>query len=100
MCRQKRSHMNPRSFFVVAIFLGLLSGLAVAQVTTGTITGFITDPTNAAVPGATIVATQAQTGIRAQTSTSSAGNYVLPNLAVGAYDLTVTISGFKTWTQT
>lgn len=92
--------MNFRSSCILLILFGLMSQLAVAQVTTGTITGFVNDPAVAAVPGATVVATQAQTGVRAQTSTSSAGNYVLLNLAVGTYQLSVTAPGFKTWIRT
>jgi hypothetical protein len=81
------------------IVLGLLIAPATAQVT-GTITGFVTDPSGAAVPGATVVATHEQTGVRAQTSTSSAGNYVILNLGVGTYQLSVTSPGFKNWTRT
>src|ERR1035437_1207250 len=92
--------MNFRSSCILLILFGLMSQLAVAQVTTGTITGFVNDPAVAAVPGATVVATQAQTGVRAQTSTSSAGNYVLLNLAVGTCQLSVTAPGFKTWIRT
>src|ERR1700692_3117316 len=92
--------MNFRRSFILLTLVGLMSQLALAQVTTGTITGFVNDPANAAVPGATVVATQLQTGIRGQTLTSSAGNYVIVNLAVGPYQLSVTAPGFKTWTRT
>src|ERR1039458_3645595 len=91
--------MNLRNFGILLILFSLISQLAVAQVTTGTITGFVNDPAPAAVPGATVVATQLQTGVRAQTSTSSAGNYVLLNLAVGTYQLSISAPGFKTWTR-
>jgi hypothetical protein len=92
--------MNFRRSFVLLILVGLMSQLALAQVTTGTITGFVNDPASAAVPGATVVATQLETGVRGQTLTSSAGNYVILNLAVGPYQLSVTAPGFKTWTRT
>jgi Carboxypeptidase regulatory-like domain len=79
--------MNLRSSCILSILFGLITHLAVAQVTTGTITGFVNDSARAAVPGATVVATQLETGVRAQTSTSSAGIYVILDLAVGTYQL-------------
>ncbi len=99
-CRKETEHMNPRSFCIVAISLGLLSDLAAAQLTTGTITGFVKDPSGLAMPGVTVAAVQVETGVRAETSTSSAGNYVIPNLPVGTYNLSVNATGFKNWTQT
>jgi hypothetical protein len=91
--------MKIRSLAILFVFLGFMSRSAVSQVTTGTITGFVNDSTGAAVPNATVVATEVQTGFRAQTSASSAGNYVIPNLLVGTYDLSVTVQGFKSWTR-
>ena len=92
--------MNFRNSCILLILFCLMGQLAVAQLTTGTITGFVNDPSPAAVSGATVVATQLETGVRAQTSTSSVGNYVILNLSVGTYKLSITAPGFKTWTRT
>src|SRR5882762_6231520 len=75
------------------------SGLAVAQLIMGSLTGIVTDPAGAAVPSATISAKNIATGIVAQTRSSATGNYVIPNLSPGTYQLEVTSAGFKTWVR-
>lgn len=65
----------------------------------GTITGLVTDASGAVVPAATVVATNVATGVKAQTTTSSTGNYVIPNLQVGRYELSVSVAGFKSWSR-
>lgn len=68
-----------------------------AQTTMGTITGLVTDSTHAVVPDATVIARNMATGAEARTVTSSSGNYVIPNLPVGPYEVTVSQPGFKSW---
>src|ERR1022692_3956602 len=64
------------------------------------IRGAIQDSSGASIPGAEIKATQTETGaIRAVTS-DAAGNYVLPNLPIGPYQLAVTKEGFSRYVQT
>jgi hypothetical protein len=70
-----------------------------AQTTMGTITGLVTDSTQAVIPGVTVVAKNVATGAEARTITSASGNYVIPNLPVGRYEVTITQSGFKTWSR-
>jgi hypothetical protein len=65
----------------------------------GTITGIVTDSSGAVVPGATVIARNAATGVEARTVSSSTGNYVIPNLQVGTYELGVSVPGFKSWTR-
>ena len=65
----------------------------------GTITGLVTDSSGAVIPNAVVVATNTATGGKAQTLTSSTGNYVIPGLQVGSYDVSVAVSGFKTWSR-
>lgn len=67
---------------------------------TGTITGTITDPTGASVPGATVQAKNVETGVVYSGATTAAGNYTIPNLPVGTYEVTAMVSGFKTYTHT
>src|SRR5256885_1795958 len=68
-----------------------------AQSTFATITGLVTDSSGAVVPNAVVAAVNTATGVRAQTVGSSTGNYVIPNLQVGTYDVTVSVTGFKTF---
>jgi len=52
------------------------------------------------VVGATVTATNTQTGVRAVGQTDRSGFYSFPDLAVGTYDLEVEQKGFKTFRQT
>jgi hypothetical protein len=63
--------------------------------TSGQISGSVTDSNGAAVPGATVTVTKAATGETRSVTTSTDGNYVVANLSIGTYMLTVKQSGFK-----
>jgi hypothetical protein len=60
-----------------------------------TLSGVVTDPTGAGVAGARIVASETRTGVKAQTVSDSTGQYTLPFLAPGHYDLSAAAQGFK-----
>jgi len=82
----------------------LLAALAapltlIAQASLGTITGLISDTTGAVVPGAKVSARNTATGVQTGTVSSSTGNYTIPNLPVGPYELSVTVAGFKSWSR-
>jgi hypothetical protein len=66
-----------------------------AQTNTQQITGTVTDTTGAVVASATVTATNEGTGVKQTVKTSSDGNYVLPNLDVGIFTVTVEAQGFK-----
>ena len=86
-------------FFVTSITLllsGLLATPVFAQQTTGTITGRITDPQRAAVPGVTVTATNTATGFTRTVVTDTEGTYRLAALPVGLYDMTAELTGFQT----
>jgi hypothetical protein len=72
-----------------------LMGAAFAQSDRGTLTGTVTDPANAVVPGAKVSARNTETGALFETVTTPTGNYTLPSLPVGLYDLTVVVPGFS-----
>ena len=81
-----------------AIFavLSLATTLAFSQVPTGSLNGRVTDPKGAVVTGAHVVAINKAQGEQHATSTNGSGLYVLPNLPVGAYDLSIQAQGFAT----
>ena len=60
-----------------ASFVFALSSIAPAQTTLGTITGWVTDPSGAAIAGAAVAATNTGTGLAYRTVSNDAGNYVL-----------------------
>lgn len=80
-------------------FLLFISSLVFGQVGNGTITGTITDPTGAVVPGAAVEAKNAETGVVYTSVSTNTGNYAITNLPVGAYDVTVKSQGFKLYTH-
>ena len=67
---------------------------ALAQQTTGNITGRILDDQGAAVPGATVTATHTATGFVRTDVSDAEGVYRLNALPVGAYDLVAELQGF------
>src|SRR5712692_3145667 len=79
----------------VLLFL-VLSTMLWGQADRGTVTGLITDATGAAVPGATITMKNTATNVESATTTDASGNYTLPNLTVGLYQMTVAAPGFRT----
>ena len=79
------------------LWAALMTACLSAQSTLGTITGVVTDKSGSVIPSAVVVATNTATGVRAQTVTSGTGNYVIPNLQVGRYDISVAVTGFKSF---
>ncbi len=72
---------------------------AEAQVLYGSIVGNVVDPTNAAVPDATVTVTHLETGVSRSATTGATGAYSFPTLPSGSYDLRITKDGFQTYTQ-
>jgi hypothetical protein len=75
------------------LFWLFLASLAFAQSDRGTITGSISDPTNAVIPGASIVATNGETGTKYETISTETGNYTLTQVPPGVYELSVELPG-------
>src|SRR5579871_1858798 len=77
------------------LVLSLLPVLASAQqALTGTITGTVTDPTEAAIPAAQVTARNVETGLERTTSSGELGLYTLTLLPVGDYEITAKKQGF------
>jgi hypothetical protein len=83
------------------ILFGVGSSNAFGQATaSSTIQGTITDPSNAVVTGAQVVAQSKATAFTRTTSTNDVGFYEFQLLPVGTYTITVTKAGFATFSQT
>ncbi|MGH9359841.1 MAG: carboxypeptidase regulatory-like domain-containing protein, partial [Terriglobia bacterium] len=67
-----------------------------SQVTGGMLSGTVTDPSGAVVPGAKIIVTNTATGVSRKATTNSAGLYTAPNLQPGSYQITASATGFAT----
>jgi hypothetical protein len=66
-----------------------------AQVTSGTIFGRVKDPTGAYVPNATITVKSPEIGDARVVTSNDTGDFVVPNMPPGTYDITVEAKGFK-----
>lgn len=63
--------------------------------TTGMISGMVTDPSGAAVPGASVEVRDDRTGIVLTQQSNAAGQFVFPNAPPGDYQVKVTAPGFR-----
>src|SRR5437773_4485054 len=88
--------VRQRTFLVLfAAFLFLAaSGVAWSQSVQGVITGTITDPTGAVVPGATVTITNVGTNISQSTTTGGDGSYRFSLVPPGAYTIEVKAANF------
>src|SRR5262245_46721942 len=83
---------------IAALALGLLILVprADAQVRiTGGISGTVTDPSDAVIPGATVQVTDEGTGITRDALTNNAGAFQFPDLHSGRYTVKVSLQGFQ-----
>ncbi|MBZ5562800.1 MAG: carboxypeptidase regulatory-like domain-containing protein [Acidobacteriia bacterium] len=85
---------------VVICLLGCVPISAWAQVTSGSLTGVVTDPTSAVVPAANVVLTDTNKGYDYTGTTDATGRYLITNLPSGTYKMAVNAPGFKSFTQT
>lgn len=85
---------------VLVVCLSLASaGSLYAQSGTATITGSVTDPSGAALPGVRIVARDAATGFERQTRTNQDGAYSLPGLRPATYDVVAELARFRAYSR-
>jgi hypothetical protein len=83
---------------VVLLLAVLVSGVAWAQTSQGTLVGSVTDPTGAVVPKSEVAAVSPQYGQPHETHSDSVGTYRLEGLQPGSYTITFTAPGFETLT--
>ncbi len=76
-----------------------LASLSAAQVSTSSITGTVVDNQGLVVVGAKVVGKNEATGVTYETITTSSGDYTLSSLPPGQYTITVTQSGFRTFSS-
>ena len=80
---------------LTAVVLGIVGFVALSfgQATDGIIVGNVVDPAGAAIPNASVTATNKATGVRYSASTNVSGDYRINNVPVGTYDIDTTASG-------
>jgi len=90
--------VSPIRQVAIVFFAGALS-LANAQVSTGTITGTVTDSSGAAIPNVKVTVIQTDTNFQSNALTNSEGFYRVPSLQPGTYRITFEAAGFKRFLQ-
>jgi hypothetical protein len=86
--------MNAIKIFFLAALI-LTASLAIAQ--TGSILGTVTDKSGAVIQDAQVTVRNLATGATRTITSSGTGSFNLTSLPVGAYDITITKTGFKTF---
>jgi hypothetical protein len=90
--------------FLLLALLGVLlfacSQRGFGQDTNASLSGTVTDPSNAAIPNAKLTLTNTATGFQSSFVSDETGAYTFRNLTPGTYKLDVNASGFKSTTQT
>jgi hypothetical protein len=78
----------------VCVLLTYTHTASAQGIVTGTITGTITDPSGAVVPGAAVIATNTATGVKIVGKTDSGGGITLNDVPIGTYTVVITASSF------
>ena len=86
------------SRYLAMLLISLILGAVVvsAQVSTGTISGIVQDPSGAVIAGAMVTVRNVDTGAVRTLTTDTGGRYLAPVLPTGNYEVTVQQSGFQT----
>ncbi len=93
----RNSVIRGNAGMLLLLFL-LMGATASAQVLTGTLTGSVTDPTDARIPGAAVTAIDLDTNRQYETISDDLGTFTLTNLPNGFYRVTIELSGFSKFT--
>lgn len=82
-------------FLGLFVFVGSSPLTLKAQTAYGRILGTVTDSSGAVVANGSVTVTNLETNVSSQVKTSAAGDYDVPNLIPGKYQVTVEVTGFK-----
>jgi len=85
--------------YALALALLLTASLPIAAQTFGEVNGTVADPSGAVIAGTTVTVTNTATNAARTVETNESGNYNVPFLNPGVYDLKAELDGFKTATQ-
>jgi Carboxypeptidase regulatory-like domain len=99
--RNKRPRQPVRRVWAVVALLiaSWFASIAHAQLTTGSLSGTVTDSTGAIVPHANIVLLNEATRDERTTTSNTVGHFTFAAVEPGTYTVTVTAPNFKTWKQ-
>lgn len=97
-----RAHKRPGwpYLFLVMILTLSCTPNARAQVSDGSISGTVTDPSHSVIPHASVILRNTATDIQQTSQTNNDGLYAFPSVPVGQYELDIAHDGFKPYKQT
>src|SRR5207247_10107111 len=81
------------------VLLVASASLAVAQITSATISGTIKDETGGVLPGVDVVVTNVDIGLTRSAVTDANGYFTVPGLPPGKYETRASLQGFRTGVQ-
>ena len=84
------------SVFLTLVLMGLCPGLALAQTTTGIISGTVQDETGGIIPGVDVNVTNVGTGVARTVVSDDEGRYRVAQLPPGDYEVQASLVGFQT----
>lgn len=79
----------------IVSFLACTATFGIAQDSRGTISGRTVDPAGSAIPGVLVRIVNTQTGALLEAKSNDSGNFTIPFVLPGFYDVTAELSGFK-----
>jgi len=80
--------------------IGFFGSISASADIKGSISGTVTDPSGAALPKATVTATESSTRVQTTSTTDGKGLYSFPVLSVGSYSIKVNSQGFSDFEET
>ena len=89
-----------RTVWFLALGMFMAAGLLAQVVISSTIVGTVTDAQGAVIAGATVNLRNLDTGVESKTTTNTSGDYQLPNLLAGHYQVRIHGEGFADVTST
>ena len=95
-----QSFSGLKACLIALVSLALLSVPVFGQTTAASLSGTVMDASKAVLPGASITATNEDTGVASRTTANNSGVYNFPSLQPGTYRVTAELSGFQRSTLT
>ena len=90
-------HTSLSKCVLVLVAVIVTTSLGVAQRTTATFAGIVTDPSNAVLPGASVQLINEGTNAVTEKLTGETGEFLFDYVPVGTYTLKISLPGFKTY---